>query len=155
MLPSDRRNGVRHLAIRPEDLMHPADEARLHGRGASALDKQVRLDSGDGLQKAAELATGVVVTRNCQKDRLRSQGCEIAKRVASAAKNAGIPLDQKNRDRRFRRYPLDFSIDKMIEHGVADTEHPRAAELLHDAIGFRGKSHSSLIAKIRLFDFIL
>ena len=89
------------------------------------LDENMGLGALLRLDQTTDLAAGIVIADHRNEGRRCSQRPQIAKHVPGAPEALHFALDPQHRDWRFGRHALDLAEYVMIEHDVADAQHPR------------------------------
>src|SRR5215470_9608146 len=92
------------------------------------LDENMGLGAVLRLDETTDLAAGIVSADHRNEGRRRSQRPQIAKHVPGAPEALHFALDPQHRDWRFGRHALDLAEYVMIEHDVADAQHPRRSQ---------------------------
>src|SRR5215472_11303791 len=95
------------------------------------LDKNMGLGAVLRLDQTTDLAAGIVIADHRNEGRRRSQRPQIAKHVPGAPEALHFALDPQHRDWRFGRHALDLAEYVMIEHDVADAQHPRRSQVVY------------------------
>ena len=117
------------LDVEPHDLVAAGNVTNLcRGRMAVRPDKPAHNSVGLR-QRTGDQVAPLVIANGADKDRLAAEGDHVARNIGGAAQHGLFRLVLKDRDGRFRRDPVDLSVDELVEHHVADDENFRAAPL--------------------------
>ena len=118
--------------VEAEELMRSGHEAGLRGGRASGEAHHGMGDSGCRLDEPADLLPGLVVADDADEDGLAAEGGDVQRDVRGAPEGAAIAGGPQDRDRRFRREPLDGPGNVAVEDDVADDQDSRGAEVPDD-----------------------
>jgi hypothetical protein len=119
------------LDVEPHDLVAAGNVTNL-GRGRMAVRSNKPAEDSIAFgQRTGDKVAPLVISNRSNKDRLAAQGDDVPRNIRGAAQHGLFRLVLKDRNRRFRRDPLDLSVDELVEHHVADNKYFRAAPLGH------------------------
>jgi hypothetical protein len=104
------------------------DKADFPGRLPLALDHQVKFDQGMVAERLGQRAASLIVADRPDEYAARAQRHKIPRDVTGAADHQFGALYRNHRRRRFRRDSRYVTVDKFIQHQVADAENRLPAE---------------------------
>jgi hypothetical protein len=119
----------RPLNVEAHDLLPAADVTHFRRRRVMSLPDEAALDPVLGDQRTGDKIAGLVVPERPDQQDLAAQRDNVARHIGRPAEHNLLGLMMKDRNWRFRRNPLDASIDVLVEHHVAKNEDPHSPPL--------------------------
>ena len=149
-----RRQRLAFLVIDADHLLRmavlgPADVAFLDRAGPVGVDQDRLVVDAVIEQHLADAAAVGVGADDAGQGRLGAEGAEHGGDAAGAAEPLLAPVGVQQDDRRFLADALGVAPDVAVEHQVADDQHARLAQLLHqvDQVGGHRRSPDDFLLR--------